>query len=181
MDDPLPIPEPPQIPVSVAAELAGEAKAAAQSRRSRFAAMRAPVATFVGVFAIAMGALIFFGALTPTPKTTPTQILSVPDVTEEVPATYPMMAPLNLGPREAEASGLSGEPVGSAPALDGPDLVQAIQQRLAELGFDPGSVDGIFGSSTKQAIVDYQRQAELAPTGEPSVALLMHMQGAAAN
>lgn len=37
----------------------------------------------------------------------------------------------------------------------GPD-VQAVQQRLADLGFDPGPIDGTYGATTKQAIWAFQ-------------------------
>jgi peptidoglycan hydrolase-like protein with peptidoglycan-binding domain len=37
------------------------------------------------------------------------------------------------------------------------DDVKAVQQRLTELGFAPGPVDGLFGSSTQQAVWAYEK------------------------
>lgn len=45
------------------------------------------------------------------------------------------------------------------------DDVLALQQRLAELGFDVGRPDGIFGSRTESALRDFQRNYGLAPDG----------------
>ncbi len=40
-----------------------------------------------------------------------------------------------------------------------------IQSGLAIAGFDPGPVDGVFGSRTRQAITQWQRQVGVSPTG----------------
>lgn len=51
-----------------------------------------------------------------------------------------------------------------------------IEQRLAELGFEPGPRDGTFDSETRQAIEAYQRNREQAPTGyldRPTVTAMM--------
>jgi N-acetylmuramoyl-L-alanine amidase len=45
------------------------------------------------------------------------------------------------------------------------DDVAALQDRLLELGFDPGRVDGIFGTTTDQALRDFQRNVGLADDG----------------
>ncbi len=37
----------------------------------------------------------------------------------------------------------------------GPDVVR-LQQRLAQVGFDPGQPDGLFGARTEQAVVSFQ-------------------------
>ena len=37
------------------------------------------------------------------------------------------------------------------------DDVKAVQQRLTDLGFAPGPVDGIFGSGTQQAVWAYEK------------------------
>ncbi len=45
--------------------------------------------------------------------------------------------------------------------LRGPNIrgddVRELQQRLSQLGFDPGRIDGIFGPTTERAIRDFQR------------------------
>lgn len=46
----------------------------------------------------------------------------------------------------------------------GDDVVE-LQQRLLEMGFDPGRGDGIFGPRTEAALRDFQRGVGLAPDG----------------
>ena len=36
--------------------------------------------------------------------------------------------------------------------------VMAIQKRLKALGFDPGTIDGVFGSKTRAAVVEFQKK-----------------------
>ncbi len=45
------------------------------------------------------------------------------------------------------------------------DLVQAIQKKLFELDFTPGSIDGVFGSKTKKAVISYQNYTKLKEDG----------------
>ena len=47
-----------------------------------------------------------------------------------------------------------------------------LQRRLAELGYDPGGVDGIAGPNTRAAVRRFQADAGLAPDGFLSAALL---------
>jgi MSHA biogenesis protein MshM len=55
------------------------------------------------------------------------------------------------------------------------ELVLALQKVLSDLGYNPGLIDGAFGSLTRQAIRNYQRDHALKVTGEPQRALLAHM------
>ena len=50
-----------------------------------------------------------------------------------------------------------------------------IQTGLAELGYDPGMVDGKMGEKTKQAIRDFQRDRSMDPTGQPTSELLSEL------
>ena len=50
-----------------------------------------------------------------------------------------------------------------------------IQTGLAELGYDPGLVDGKMGEKTKQAIRDFQRDRSMTPTGTPTAELLSEL------
>ena len=50
--------------------------------------------------------------------------------------------------------------------------IDLIQTGLAELGYDPGLVDGKMGEKTKQAIRDFQRDRSLQPTGVATSELL---------
>ena len=46
-----------------------------------------------------------------------------------------------------------------------PNLVRRIQQGLIDKGFDPGPVDGLFGSKTQAALIAFQRSVGLPPEG----------------
>lgn len=50
------------------------------------------------------------------------------------------------------------------PMLHGDDVAD-LQRRLSSLGFDPGSVDGIFGDSTVGALEEFQRNVGIAVDG----------------
>lgn len=52
-----------------------------------------------------------------------------------------------------------------------------VEQRLSELGFNPGTVDGTFTSTTRGAIRDYQRRNGLTVTGYAGQQTLMRMLG----
>lgn len=43
--------------------------------------------------------------------------------------------------------------------------VTQIQQRLQELGYDPGTADGIYGTNTKNAVIAFQKDQGLDPDG----------------
>lgn len=43
--------------------------------------------------------------------------------------------------------------------------VRKIQTRLRELGYDPGSVDGVFGEKTRKAVIAFQRDNGLSQDG----------------
>lgn len=43
--------------------------------------------------------------------------------------------------------------------------VTKLQESLKKLNFDPGIIDGIFGSKTKQAVINFQKSQQLVPDG----------------
>jgi hypothetical protein len=43
--------------------------------------------------------------------------------------------------------------------------VRELQQRLRDRGFNPGPIDGVFGSGTRNAVIAFQRSAGLTPDG----------------
>jgi len=51
------------------------------------------------------------------------------------------------------------------PMMRGEDVAE-LQSRLNSLGFDSGKVDGIFGSDTESAIIDFQHNRHLAEDGK---------------
>ena len=48
---------------------------------------------------------------------------------------------------------------------------RAVQQRLADLGYKPGKVDGLMGPRTRTAIRAFERDHGMPQTGKPSPAL----------
>jgi hypothetical protein len=52
------------------------------------------------------------------------------------------------------------------------DLVQSVQVKLRERGYDPGSIDGRTNPKTVQAIRDYQQSVGMTPDGLIDVALM---------
>jgi peptidoglycan hydrolase-like protein with peptidoglycan-binding domain len=72
------------------------------------------------------------------------------------------------------AAGLEEEP----PAPD--RRVAAIQHALAISAYGPLQADGIFGPETQEAILRFQRDHGLAPTGEISDALVVELRAAGA-
>jgi peptidoglycan hydrolase-like protein with peptidoglycan-binding domain len=51
-------------------------------------------------------------------------------------------------------------------------VVKAVQQILADLGYEPGKADGTMGYTTKRAISAFQRDRKVAETGRVTPALL---------
>jgi len=69
----------------------------------------------------------------------------------------------------------------SAPTLTRPApdaTVQAIQQKLNELGYNAGPADGLMGGSTRAAIIAFQQDRGLATTGAADQSLLLQLQQA---
>lgn len=53
----------------------------------------------------------------------------------------------------------------TSPAMRGSE-VRAVQRKLAELGYSPGPIDGIFGSKTEAAVIAFQTDQGLTVNGE---------------
>ncbi len=75
----------------------------------------------------------------------------------------------------APAPGGQGAQSGSNAAAAG-NMVKAVQQTLADLGYAPGPVDGMMGQNTADAIRQFQKDRKLAETGEISPTLLQEME-----
>jgi peptidoglycan hydrolase-like protein with peptidoglycan-binding domain len=54
-------------------------------------------------------------------------------------------------------------------------LVRDVQSALADIGFYKGKIDGIYGTGTKTAIMDFQQRAGIIPNGEASYGLLSNL------
>ena len=83
------------------------------------------------------------------------------------------------GPADADAGApLPGASAGAAdePRYDG-EWVREVQSRLTSLGYQPGPVDGQFGSRTADAVAAFQRAAGLAADGAPRPSLMAALRG----
>ncbi len=55
------------------------------------------------------------------------------------------------------------------------NVVRAVQARLTSLGYDPKGIDGKIGPNTRAAILKYQQDNGLLPTGEINQELLLSL------
>lgn len=76
-------------------------------------------------------------------------------------------APAEVAEPEAEEGAGAELPVPQEPQYDADDVAW-IQQRLFDLGYYEGAVDGSAGWRTKQAIREYQVDQGLEPDGRPT-------------
>ncbi|MDX1528997.1 MAG: peptidoglycan-binding domain-containing protein [Gammaproteobacteria bacterium] len=58
------------------------------------------------------------------------------------------------------------------PVIAVDDKVAVAQQRLSELGFEPGAIDGLMGPRTRAAVRKFQRENALKPSGRLDAATL---------
>lgn len=63
-----------------------------------------------------------------------------------------------------------------APALKPVDTVTRVQVELAELGYEPGVINGELGQQTRNAILKFERDRGIAPTGDISATLLTELE-----
>ena len=69
-------------------------------------------------------------------------------------------------------------PVPLAPGAEGADVLR-LQQRLVQLHYDPGTVDGHYGETTALAVMAFQKVSGLGRTGVADTAALTALAGAA--
>jgi peptidoglycan hydrolase-like protein with peptidoglycan-binding domain len=69
-----------------------------------------------------------------------------------------------------------GDKAQASAASAGSDTVRGIQSGLGKLGYDAGPADGRTGPKTRAAIRQYQERNSLLVDGQPSDALLAHIQ-----
>ena len=87
---------------------------------------------------------------------------------------YNALAKQLIGTKSASVSGAVTQPIYTV-VLKYDPLIQDAQRELLALGVYKGTVDGVNGQRTKQAIQDYQQLNGLPLTGEVSDELLNHM------
>ena len=55
------------------------------------------------------------------------------------------------------------------------DTVTRVQVGLAELGYEPGAINGQLGQQTRNAILKFERDRGIAPTGDISATLIAEL------
>ena len=73
----------------------------------------------------------------------------------------------------AGGGGAAAKPSSTAPA---DPTVKQVQQILADLGYEPGPIDGAMGSGTEHAVGAFQRDRKIASTGRITPDLLREIQ-----
>jgi hypothetical protein len=135
-------------------------------RSSPIAGPWVAIAALVGAIALIVAGILLAQSLTDsddssptptatTPATTPatTTTPTTPETTPDTPATTPSTGDIVLPEGVTLRSGDSGPGV------------EALQQALAKLGYDPGAVDGDFGPSTQAAVVAFQTAEDISADG----------------
>ena len=61
------------------------------------------------------------------------------------------------------------------PPLKAADTVTRVQVGLAELGYEPGAINGQLGQETRNAILRFERDRGIAPTGDISPTLIVEL------
>lgn len=90
------------------------------------------------------------------------------------PSTSYALAVALLADRMAGKPGIQGAWPRDERALTG-DERRELQQRLADLGYEPGTVDGIIGGNTRNAVRKFQSSIGAIPDGFATAALLERM------
>jgi len=62
------------------------------------------------------------------------------------------------------------------PPLKAADTVTRVQAGLAELGYEPGAINGQLGQATRNAILRFERDRGIAPTGDISPTLIVELE-----
>jgi len=61
---------------------------------------------------------------------------------------------------------------------DKKEMVREVQQILAQLGYNPGPADGVYGGKTRLAIQDFQRKNSLEADGLATADILKRLKTA---
>lgn len=151
--------------------------------RAAGAVARNPVRTVaglvivVGTIAITANAIFFQTGEHPSPLfTTRAETPAAAAAPAAAPVAPPAPTTDEVG-RLVELTMVEPPPVRTAPASA---LVVEAQQLLTAQGYEPGTIDGLFGARTRTAIEAYQQAQNLAVTGEVTEALLERLRETAA-
>ena len=83
----------------------------------------------------------------------------------------PAMAAPKSAPEADRKAGATVDPALAA-AGDAPEVIAAIQRELQARGYEPGTPDGVAGAVTRAAIMAWEYDHGLTPTGEPTEAVM---------
>ncbi len=74
------------------------------------------------------------------------------------------MAPINI-PANFAPIGTWSATFDAGQTIKEKSVTESVQKALARLGYDPGSIDGVMGPKTTQAITEFERATGMTPTG----------------
>ena len=126
-----------------------------------------PVGAAVGLVAAVVGVGLFAGVGGSAADTTTTVAGTVPPISAEPAQVIQTVAPDDQIETDSTEVPVRKEPIDRVltDGLAGDD-VERVQGRLADLGFDPGPVDGIYGSLTRQAVWAFEKLVMGVPRSE---------------
>jgi peptidoglycan hydrolase-like protein with peptidoglycan-binding domain len=84
------------------------------------------------------------------------------------------------GAKADDTASLTELAAGQTPAAEPDTRVAAVQHALAIAAYGPLRTDGVFGPETREAIIRFQRDHSLPPTGEISDALIVELRASGA-
>lgn len=84
------------------------------------------------------------------------------------------------GAKADDTESLAEIAAGQTPAAEPDSRVAAVQHALAIAAYGPLRTDGVFGPETREAIIRFQRDHSLPPTGEISDALIVELRASGA-
>lgn len=125
---------------------------------------RHPVDVIAGVVLAAAVTLVTVNALYLQPGPHPAPFFSVKGASRPDPQPVTVLP----RPRPAEANAVRPTP----PARARQDVIADLQRELLRRGFYDGAPDGVYGPKTDSAIRDFEQNAGLKPSGEPTEELL---------
>src|SRR5690349_3362418 len=146
-------------------------RAAATRGRTKAAAVACAVVLGTGV-AVGIG-MAAGGAGNSGPAAAPARHAAKPSTTtaSTAPTTTTTTLPALVQPAQASLPSLPGQ---LGPGSNA-DVVRAYQQRLADLHFDPGPVDGNYGQDTIYAVQTLQKMFDLPRNGRIGTAEALHL------
>jgi hypothetical protein len=110
-----------------------------------------------------------------TPSVQPTPTHPATTTSPEMPPAERANTPPLVQEKTASAGSPSdGQPDASLPIND-PGLLREVRERLYELNFDPGPLDGPSTGAAGQAIREFEQQNNLPPTGIATTGLLQRL------